>query len=41
MAAYEWIVVAYFSALTLAAWLVPVGSAQRLKASALGMQRLC
>ena len=37
MAAYEWIVVAYFSALTLAAWLAPVGLTRRVEASALGM----
>ena len=30
MAAYEWIVVAYFSGLTLAAWLVPVSLTRRL-----------
>jgi membrane-associated phospholipid phosphatase len=37
MAAYEWIVVAYFSGLTLAAWLAPVGLTRRLQASALGV----
>ena len=36
MAAYEWVVVAYFSALTLAGWLLPVGSASRRKATSLG-----
>jgi PAP2 superfamily protein len=37
MAAYEWIVVAYFSGLTLAAWLAPVGLTRRVEASALGV----
>ncbi len=37
MAAYEWIVVAYFSGLTLAAWLVPVSLTRRVEASALGV----
>lgn len=36
MAAYEWIVAAYFAALTLGAWLLPVRSAQRRQATALG-----
>jgi membrane-associated phospholipid phosphatase len=36
MAAYEWVVVAYFSALMLAVWLLPVGSASRRKAASLG-----
>ena len=36
MAAYEWVVVTYFSALTLAGWLLPVGSASRRKAASLG-----
>lgn len=37
MAAYEWIVVAYFSGLTLAAWLAPVETMRRQRASALGI----
>jgi hypothetical protein len=37
MAAYEWIVVAYFSGLTLAAWLIPVSLTRRVEASALGV----
>jgi hypothetical protein len=37
MAAYEWIVVAYFSGLTLAAWLVPIDLTRRLAASAVGV----
>jgi membrane-associated phospholipid phosphatase len=36
MAAYEWLVVAYFSTLTLAAWLRPLGPVARRKATALG-----
>ena len=36
MAGFEWMVVAYFSALTLAAWLRPVGSVSRRKATSLG-----
>jgi membrane-associated phospholipid phosphatase len=36
MAAFEWVVAAYFSVLTLAAWLRPVGSVSRRKAAALG-----
>ena len=36
MAAYEWLVVAYFSALTLAVWLRPVGAVSRGKAASLG-----
>jgi membrane-associated phospholipid phosphatase len=36
MAAYEWLVVAYFSALTLAGWLRPVGPVSRRKATSLG-----
>jgi len=37
MAAYEWLVVAYFSALTLAGWLRPVGPVSRRKATSLGL----
>jgi len=36
MAAYEWVVVAYFAALTLAGWLRPVGAASRRRAASLG-----
>jgi len=36
MAAYEWVVVAYFSALTLAGWMRPVGPVSRRKAASLG-----
>lgn len=36
MAVYEWIVAAYFAALTLAAWLLPLRSARRLQATAIG-----
>jgi len=36
MAAYEWVVVAYFAALTLTGWLRPVGAASRRKAALLG-----
>ena len=35
MAAYEWLVVAYFSALTLAGWLRPVGPVSRRRATSL------
>jgi membrane-associated phospholipid phosphatase len=36
MAVYEWLVAAYFTALTLAAWLLPLRTRPRLQASALG-----
>ena len=37
MAVFEWIVFVYFAALTVAAWLLPVGPARRLHASVLGV----
>ena len=36
MAVYEWMVAAYFTALMLAAWLLPLRTSRRLQASALG-----
>ena len=36
MAAYEWLVVVYFSALIAAAWIVPVPMSRRLQATSLG-----
>lgn len=36
MAAFEWVVVTYFAALTVAAWFVPVAAARRLQATVLG-----
>ena len=36
MAVYEWMVAAYFTALTVAAWLRPLGTRPRLQASAVG-----
>lgn len=36
MAAFEWVVVTYFAALTVAAWFVPVPVARRLHVTALG-----
>jgi hypothetical protein len=36
MAAYEWVVVAYFSVVTLAGWMRQVSSASRRKAASLG-----
>lgn len=37
MAAFEWLVVTYFSALAAAAWFAPVPTAQRLHVTALGL----
>lgn len=37
MAVYEWMVAAYFTALTVAAWLLPLGKRPRRRASALGV----
>ena len=37
MAGYEWIAVAYLSGLTLAAWVAPIGTIRRLKASAVAI----
>lgn len=37
MAVYEWMVAAYFAALMLTAWLLPLRTKPRLQASALGM----
>jgi hypothetical protein len=37
MAAFEWLVVTYFSVLTVAAWFVPVPPARRLYATAVGL----
>ena len=37
MAAFEWLVVTYFSALTVAAWFAPVPHTQRLHATGLGL----
>ena len=37
MAAFEWLVVTYFSALTVAAWFAPVPDARRLYATVLGL----
>jgi hypothetical protein len=36
MAAFEWVVVTYFAALTVAAWFLPVSPARRLHVTALG-----